>query len=24
MSAATAQGGFFSISGRQWLIVLMV
>ena len=24
MSAATAQGGFFSISGRQWLILLMV
>ena len=24
MSATTAQGGFFSISGRQWLIVLMV
>jgi MFS transporter, DHA2 family, multidrug resistance protein len=24
MSAAVAQGGFFSISGRQWLILLMV
>ena len=24
MNATTAQGGFFSISGRQWLILLMV
>ena len=24
MSATAAQGGLFSISGRQWLILLMV
>ncbi|MCA3391946.1 MAG: hypothetical protein INF47_06995, partial [Roseomonas sp.] len=24
MSETTAQGGIFSISGRQWLILLMV